>query len=189
MEPIWKGKQTNKTSNTCASDKGKQTNKQAEVAHAEAWMQGEGWSCITCRVQYAMHQSMWKSFGDALEMDQKSAEFNMQGHTLTISHYVASYVAGCDACNHCKSFPPQKVGKLMPNQIPSPHGNAISLDTIRELPESNWYNAILIVVDRLSKCIHAMPTVTMIDSAALAHLFTHHLCTHLTLPDAPTTTA
>src|SRR5260221_13965795 len=28
MEPIQKGKQTNKTSNMCASDKGKQTNKQ-----------------------------------------------------------------------------------------------------------------------------------------------------------------
>src|SRR5260370_35520360 len=28
MEPIRKGKQTNKTSNTCAGDKGKQTNKQ-----------------------------------------------------------------------------------------------------------------------------------------------------------------
>src|SRR5258708_6040971 len=30
-----------------------------------------------------MHQSMWKSFGDALEMCWKSAEFNMQGCTLT----------------------------------------------------------------------------------------------------------
>src|SRR5260370_19306857 len=28
MEPIWKGKQTNKTSNMCAGDKGKETNKQ-----------------------------------------------------------------------------------------------------------------------------------------------------------------
>src|SRR5258705_2984691 len=30
-----------------------------------------------------------------------------------ISHYVASYIAGCDACNCCKSFPTQKVGKLI----------------------------------------------------------------------------
>ena len=67
----------------CASDKGKQTNKQVEVAHAEAQMQGAVQSCITCRVRYAMHQSMWKSFGDALEMHQKSVEFNMQGRTLT----------------------------------------------------------------------------------------------------------
>src|SRR5258707_5004959 len=38
---------------------------------------------------------------------------------LGISHYVASYVAGCDACNCCKSFPMQKVGKLTPNRIPT----------------------------------------------------------------------
>src|SRR5258708_8930696 len=83
METIWKGKQTNKMSNTCTSDKGKQTNKQVEAAHAEAWMQGAVQSCITCRVQYAMCQSTWKSFRDALEMHWKSAEFNTQGHTLT----------------------------------------------------------------------------------------------------------
>src|SRR5258708_7894460 len=52
MEPIWKGKQTNK---------------QVEAAHVEAQMQGVVQSCVTCRVQYTMHQSMWKSFRDALE--------------------------------------------------------------------------------------------------------------------------
>src|SRR5258708_26027234 len=85
MEPIQKGKQTNKTSNMCAGDKGKQTNKQAEVACVEAQMQGVVQSCITCRVQYAMCQSMRKSFRDALEMCQKSAESNMQGCTLTVT--------------------------------------------------------------------------------------------------------
>src|SRR5258707_4390208 len=84
MEPIWKGKQTNKTGNMCTGDKGKQTNKQAEVACAEAWMQGAVWSCVTCGVQYTMHQSTQKSFGDASEMRWKSAEFNTQGHTLTL---------------------------------------------------------------------------------------------------------
>src|SRR5260221_6242994 len=84
MEPIQKGKQANKTSNMCAGDKGKQTNKQAEAACAEAQMQGAVQSCVTCRVRYAMCQSMWKSFRDALEMCWKSVEFNMQGHTLTM---------------------------------------------------------------------------------------------------------
>ena len=46
-------------------------------------MQGVVWSCIACRVQYAMHQSTWKSFGDASEMHWKSAGFDMQCHTLT----------------------------------------------------------------------------------------------------------
>src|SRR6266436_8739139 len=84
MEPIWKGKQTNKTSNMCTSDKGKQTNKQAEAACVEAWMQGAVQSCVACGVQCTIHQSTWRSFGDASEMHQKSTEFNTQGHTLTL---------------------------------------------------------------------------------------------------------
>src|SRR5260221_10278713 len=45
-------------------------------------MQGAVQSCVTCGVQYAMHQSMQKNFGDASEMHWKGMEFNMQGHTL-----------------------------------------------------------------------------------------------------------
>src|SRR5258708_40156066 len=67
----------------CASDKGKQANKQVEAACVEVWMQGAVWSCVTCRGRYAMHQSMQKSFRDASEMHWKSAEFDMQGRTLT----------------------------------------------------------------------------------------------------------
>src|SRR5258708_8760989 len=99
-----------------------------------------------------------------------------------ISHYVASYIAGCDTCNHCKSFPTQKVRKLIPNQIPSHHWEVISVDTIRELPESKGYNAILVVVDRLSKHIHPIPTITTIASTVLAPLFPDHSLTHPGLP-------
>src|SRR5258708_1875444 len=103
---------------------------------------------------------------------------------LGISHYVASYMVGCDACNQCKSFPTLKVGKLTPNQIPSHHWEVISIDTIRELLESKGYNAILMVVDRLSKHIHAIPTITMVDSAGVACLFLEHLWRHHGLPEA-----
>src|SRR5258706_1533392 len=88
------------------------------------------------------------------------------------------------ACNCCKSFPTQKVGKLIPNQIPSHHWEVISINTIRELPESKGYNAILVVVDRLSKCIHAVPTITTVDSAGVACLFLEHVWRHHGLPEA-----
>src|SRR5258707_3590968 len=68
----------------------------------------------------------------------------------------------------------QKVGKLTPNQIPTCHWEVISVDTIRELLESKGYNAILVVVDRLSKCIHAVPTITTVDSTGVACLFLEH---------------
>ena len=61
------GETDKQTNNMCTSNKGKQTNKQVEVAHVEVQMQGAVQSCIACGVQYAMCQSMWKSFGDASE--------------------------------------------------------------------------------------------------------------------------
>src|SRR5258708_36624122 len=101
-----------------------------------------------------------------------------------VSHYVASYMAGCNVCNHCKSFLTQKVGKLTPNRIPTCHWEVISVDTIGELLESKGYNAILVAVDRLSKCIHAVPTITMVDSTGVAHLFFEHVWRHHRLPEA-----
>src|SRR5258708_28725409 len=90
---------------------------------------------------------------------------------LGISCYIASYVVGCDACNQCKSFPMLKVGKLTPNRIPSRHWEVISIDTIRELPESKGYNTILMVVDRLSKHIDTIPPVTTVHPPRVTCLF------------------
>src|SRR5260221_9641305 len=49
---------------------------------------------------------------------------------------------------------------------------------IRELPDSKGYNAVLVVVDHLSKWIHAIPTVTSLDSAGVAQLFLEHIWCH-----------
>src|SRR6266581_6605371 len=100
-----------------------------------------------------------------------------------MSRYIASYVSGCDTCQWVKSFPSQKVGKLIPNQVPSRRWQIISVDTIGELPESKGYNAILVVVDRLSKRIHTVPTVTTVDSAGVAWLFLKHVWRHHGLPE------
>ena len=54
---------------------------------------------------------------------------------------------------------------------------------IGELPESHGNNAILVVVDRLSKCIHAIPTVTSVDSEGVACLFLENVWQHHGLPD------
>src|SRR5258708_10558564 len=73
---------------------------------------------------------------------------------------------------------------ISPNRIPTCCWEVISVDTIRELPESKGYNAILVAVDRLSKCIHAIPTITTVDSAGVAHLFLEHVWRHHGLLEA-----
>src|SRR5258708_1236252 len=54
---------------------------------------------------------------------------------------------------------------------------------IGELLDSKGYNAILMVVDHLSKRIHAIPTVTSLDSAGVARLFLEHIWHHHRLPE------
>ncbi len=49
---------------------------------------------------------------------------------------------------------------------------------IRELLDSKGYNAVLVVVDCLSKRIHAIPTVTSLDSAGVTWLFLEHIWCH-----------
>src|SRR5258708_7939804 len=100
-----------------------------------------------------------------------------------LSRYIARFVTGCDACNQTKTFPTQKVGKLIPNKVPDRHWQVISVDMIGELPDSKGYNAVLVVVDRLSKRIHAIPTVTSLDSAGVTRLFLEHIWHHHGLPE------
>ncbi len=54
---------------------------------------------------------------------------------------------------------------------------------IGELLDSKGYNAVLMVVDRLSKQIHTVPTVTSLDSAGVARLFLEHVWRHHRLPE------
>src|SRR5258708_1625703 len=95
-----------------------------------------------------------------------------------LSRYVAKFITGCDTCNWTKTFLTQKVGKLIPNKVPAQHWQVISIDMIGELPDSKGYNAALVVVDCLSKQIHAIPTVTSLDSTRVARLFLHHIWHH-----------
>src|SRR6266436_671162 len=82
-----------------------------------------------------------------------------------------------------KTFPTQKVGKLIPNKVPDQCWQVISIDMIGELPDSKGYNAVLVVVDCLSQQIHTILTVTSLDSAGVAQLFLEHVWHHHGLPE------
>src|SRR5260370_556654 len=100
-----------------------------------------------------------------------------------LSRYVAKFIVGCNACNQTKTFPTQKVGKVIPNKVPDQCWQVISIDMIRELPDSKGYSAVLVVVDHLSKQIHTIPTVTSLDSTGVAQLFLKHVWHHHRLPE------
>ena len=95
-----------------------------------------------------------------------------------MTRYIASYVKGCDRCNRTKTFPAKPAGKLVPTQIPKDIWEIITVDLITGLPESQGYDAILVIIDRLSKLLHALPTTGTVTSEGLARLFRDHVWKH-----------
>src|SRR5882724_11649488 len=90
-------------------------------------------------------------------------------------HYVADYVKGCDLFNCTKTFPMSPTGKLMPNRVPDHCWQVISVDLIMGLPPSQGYDAIMVVVDHLSKRAHVIPTTLDVTAAGVTQLFRDHV--------------
>jgi len=84
---------------------------------------------------------------------------------------VKQYVEGCDSCQRNKNHTEQPAGKLMPNSIPEKPWMHISADFITKLPIAQEYNSILVVVDRLMKMVHFIPTTEKTLAEKLARLF------------------
>src|SRR4051794_19957091 len=57
------------------------------------------------------------------------------------------------------------------------------MDFITQLPlTKNRYDTIFVVVNKLSKTIKAIPTVTTVTAPEVADLFFHHVFWHFSLP-------
>ena len=90
---------------------------------------------------------------------------------LGVTKEVKSYVEGCDVCQQNKNCTEQPASKLMPNSIPEKPWTHISADFITKLPLAQGYDFILVVVDRLTKIVHFIPTTEKILAEGLARLF------------------
>ena len=88
-----------------------------------------------------------------------------------VSREMKRYVEGCDVCQRNKNRIQAPVGKLMPNSIPEKPWSHISADFITKLPLAQGYDSILVVVDRLTKMAHFIPTTEKMTAGGLAQLF------------------
>jgi transposase InsO family protein len=96
-------------------------------------------------------------------------------HWKGIRRYVDNYVKGCMTCSRSKTPRHKKYGTLLPLPIPERPWSSISMDFIEKLPESDGYDSILVVVDRLTKMAIFIPTDTTITAQELADLFVRHI--------------
>jgi len=111
---------------------------------------------------------------------QKTLELIRRNYSWPgMTAYIENYISSCDICQHSKlpHRPPQ--GLLKPLPIPKRPWSSISWDHITELPPSIRspssknppYSAILVIVCRLTKLAHFIPTRTTDNATTLAQQF------------------
>lgn len=95
---------------------------------------------------------------------------------------VLRFCHSCDVCQKTKPSNFKRFGLLIPNPIPAQPYDSISMDFIVNLPWSDEYNAILVVVDRLTKHAQFILTTTGLDAEGFTLLFVKHIATRFGLP-------
>ena len=88
---------------------------------------------------------------------------------------IKNYIRSCDICCRNKSFRHKPYGFLSPLEIPELPWSSISMDFITDLPSSNGYSCILVVVDRLTKMCHLVPFKNIPSAVETAHAFVDNI--------------
>jgi len=92
-----------------------------------------------------------------------------------VSREVKQYMERCNACQRNKNCTQAPASKLMPNLIPEKPWSHISVDFIMKLLLAQGYDTILVVVDRLTKMAHFIPTMEKMIARGLARLFQNNV--------------
>ncbi|QRV85329.1 Retrotransposable element Tf2 protein [Ceratobasidium sp. AG-Ba] len=96
---------------------------------------------------------------------------NRKYYWKSLKKLVNAYVSNCESCirnKHSNQLPP---GLLNPIELPSRPWDHINYDLITGLPESEGFDAILTVVDRMSQMVHFIPTTSRASAIDVANLF------------------
>jgi hypothetical protein len=95
---------------------------------------------------------------------------------------VINYIKTCDPCQKIKHNCKNATGYLHPLEIPASPFNTISLDFITGLPDSSGKDAILVVVNKLTKFVTFLATKSSITASETATLLYKHLVKLFGLP-------
>ena len=99
---------------------------------------------------------------------------------------IAMYLANCDTCSKIKPVRHSPYGHLKPIQVPVTSWNSVSMDFITRLPKSGpqQHDAILVIVDRLTKMADYIPTHKSITSEGTVRLYFDNIFRLHGLPDS-----
>ena len=92
-----------------------------------------------------------------------------------MSRYIGQYISTCDLCLRTKLIRQALVGELHPLWIPDSRWDMLSVDFVMELPLSSGHDAMMTVVDLVSKRAHFIPMHTTVTVKGAAQLFLHQV--------------
>jgi len=84
---------------------------------------------------------------------------------------IKRFIKNCDTCQRITVVRHAPYGLLQSNQAPDRPWKSIVMDFINDLPKSERYNTILVVIDRLTKMSHFIPCSKDLDARQFANLF------------------
>ncbi len=96
---------------------------------------------------------------------------------------VKDYVDRCLKCQVSKSEQVKNPGLLQPLRVPNLKFESVSMDFIVGLPKTRSnFDSIMVVVDRLTKIAHFIPTITTVTAYGVAELFMREIFKHHGIP-------
>src|SRR6266403_646587 len=105
--------------------------------------------------------------GTAKTTELVSRRYYWPGMRETIKRYVKN----CDTCQRSKVVRHAPYGLLKSNEVPDQPWKSIAMDFITDLPESDGYDTILVVIDRLTKMSHFILCNKELNARQFALLF------------------
>ena len=88
---------------------------------------------------------------------------------------IKRYVKNSETCQQSKAVWHALYGLLQPNEVPDQPWRSIAIDFITDLPESDGYDTILVVIDRLTKMSHFISCKKDLDARQFTTLFMQHI--------------
>src|SRR6202165_5370077 len=99
-----------------------------------------------------------------------------------MTEQIRKLIGSCDICQKIKHRRHAGYGLLQPIPIPNKPFSVVTMDFIGELPNSKGYNAIFVVVCKLTKYAFFIPCNTTLNSKQTARLFFDRVVTFAGLP-------
>jgi len=92
-----------------------------------------------------------------------------------MSRYISQYVSTCDLCLRTKLWRHSPVGELQPLSVLDARWDTLSVNFVVELPESSGHDAVMTVIDSVSKRVHFVLMHTTVTAKGAARLFLYHV--------------